>query len=541
MKQANARQSVSIATQFQKAQDSFQQRDFQQVSQICQEILQGQENFAPAYALLAELWMQLGNLASAEKFLALAQKFDARNVGYSIRRAQILIASENWDGAGQQLSQALMLDSNHASIYLLLADVRSHAGDYESAHRFFAQAEALADLPEIDEHRAYCYIAQQDHANAEKALQRFLQRCPDAVRGWLLLGNVQLDMQTYDAAEISFDAALTQDILAFEAFVGKAIIAIARGDMEAAPHYLDRAFDIAPDYYRTYFVLGDFLYKRRELEKSESFVRQALERNPQFLPAQRLLAITLFSLKKHEESLELTESYLQKMPQDEVMTFLCAVLRGDGAESAPSEHIRTLFDVYAENFETHLVEGLGYKIPHEMLAALQTVKEQEGDHRHDLSLLDIGCGTGLVAEAFQSLTSKRVGIDLSPKMIEIAREKNRYHHLIIGDAVNYLQETTESFDLITAADMLVYVGNPAALFAAVAERLAPHGYFILSVEKGEESAPFTLLPTGRFAHARGAIEDLGKQQGMVLQTCHDTIIRMEAAQPIEGHLFVFQN
>ena len=56
---------------------------------------------------------------------------------------------------------------------------------------------------------------------------------------------------------------------------------------------------------------------------------------------------------------------------------------------------------------------------------------------------------------------------------------------LVGDAVTPMRERPNAFDLIVAADVFVYVGDLAPLFAAVGTALTADGLFAFSVETRE--------------------------------------------------------
>ena len=92
---------------------------------------------------------------------------------------------------------------------------------------------------------------------------------------------------------------------------------------------------------------------------------------------------------------------------------------------------------------------------------------------HFAHALDLGCGTGLAGVAFRDCVERLEGIDLSPGMVAEARAKGIYDALHVGEVVAHLKAATDrQFDLILAADVLVYVGDLAPLFLEVARVLA---------------------------------------------------------------------
>jgi predicted TPR repeat methyltransferase/Tfp pilus assembly protein PilF len=532
--------SSSVAVQFAQARDHFEKGEMQPAVAICQQILQTEESFSPAYALMSELWYQIGNIESAEKFLGLAQKFDDRNVGYILRKAQMLGIQEHWAEADQEISRAMMIDPHYAPTYTLMGDAKVNTQQYTEAMHFYEKSMALEDSAEIRERIAHCYVVQNQFSQAREALAELTARYPASAQPWLLLGDLQRNNQQFDEADHSYDQAIKYNASACEAWIGKGLIAHERKDEKLAPICFDKAIDANPNNPRTYYLLGGILLDRKNYEAALKFLHKALELKPNFVDARRKLAITLFSMRKKEETLEQIELVLQHDPHDEKLLFIRSTLLGEHVETAPHQHVSELFDVYADNFDDHLVKILEYKTPTFIKELFFKVLQETGNTRTDFSLLDIGCGTGLAAEALKDITDYRVGVDLSPKMVETARAKNLYQELAAEDALGFIARSERLFDVMVAADVLVYIGNPAPLFKEAYAKLSPQGYLIFSTENGDDVAPFGLRSSARFAHAKNAVIEAGAQFGFTLAAHMASMIRTESKNPIQGDIFVFQ-
>jgi predicted TPR repeat methyltransferase len=70
-------------------------------------------------------------------------------------------------------------------------------------------------------------------------------------------------------------------------------------------------------------------------------------------------------------------------------------------------------------------------------------------------------------------------------MLEQARALKIYDTLAVGDAENLPGEARGPFDIAVAADVLVYLGDLQALFAAVRARLTGDGLWLFTTERGE--------------------------------------------------------
>ncbi|PDT38020.1 S-adenosylmethionine-dependent methyltransferase [Rhizobium sp. M10] len=217
---------------------------------------------------------------------------------------------------------------------------------------------------------------------------------------------------------------------------------------------------------------------------------------------------------------------------------IAAMGRGETPAKAPDAYIETLFDQHAEVFEDVLVEQLGYHVPMLVRQRLQQLKL--GPFKR---LLDLGCGTGLTGGALRDLCEDMTGIDISEKMVEIAHEKDLYETLFVAEVEDFLEDNDEeAFDIITATDVLPYLGALEPLFFGAAENLTAGGLFIFSSETLLEEIlagrAYMVGPHQRFAHADAYVRERLTATGFELVEISDINVRMEDGQPTPGHLVI---
>jgi 2-polyprenyl-6-hydroxyphenyl methylase/3-demethylubiquinone-9 3-methyltransferase len=125
--------------------------------------------------------------------------------------------------------------------------------------------------------------------------------------------------------------------------------------------------------------------------------------------------------------------------------------------------------------------------PQKALHALNPVRLDYVKQRIALSgasVLDVGCGAGLLSEALAREGASVVAIDLAPELIKVAK----LHKLESQVSVDYRLQSVESlaaeqpgsFDAIACMEMLEHVPDPAAIIAACATLLKPGGRLFLS-------------------------------------------------------------
>ncbi|KQV27661.1 3-demethylubiquinone-9 3-methyltransferase [Rhizobium sp. Root1203] len=217
---------------------------------------------------------------------------------------------------------------------------------------------------------------------------------------------------------------------------------------------------------------------------------------------------------------------------------IAAMGRGETPAKAPDAYVETLFDQHAEVFEDVLVEQLGYHVPMLVRQRLQELKL--GPFKR---MLDLGCGTGLTGGTLRDLCEDMTGIDLSENMVELAHEKDLYETLFVAEAEDFLEDNDEEpFDLITATDVLPYLGALEPLFFGAAENLTQGGLFIFSSETLPdatlEGRSYMVGPRQRFAHAESYVRERLASTGFELIEIADINVRMEDGQPTPGHLVI---
>jgi predicted TPR repeat methyltransferase len=207
----------------------------------------------------------------------------------------------------------------------------------------------------------------------------------------------------------------------------------------------------------------------------------------------------------------------------------------DAPTIAPASYVTDLFDQYAATFDEQLVGTLGYQAPTQIGKLFRGL----GPHAASLRALDLGCGTGLVAEQLQDLQMQWTGIDLSQKMIATAAKKALYTELHCESIEGYLASVQTPFHLITSADVFIYVGELTSTFKLVSEHLTDNGWFVFSVEKSDQQ-PLVLRPSGRFAHSEAYLSRLAAQFGLTVQTVAPLTLRFDGNTPIEGLVVALQ-
>lgn len=210
--------------------------------------------------------------------------------------------------------------------------------------------------------------------------------------------------------------------------------------------------------------------------------------------------------------------------------------RGEAPPKAPDAYVETLFDQHAEAFEDILVEQLGYAVPAMVRQRLQALGL--GPFKR---MLDLGCGTGLTGGTLRDMVDDITGIDISENMVELAHEKDLYETLYVAEVEDFLEDNDEeAFDLITATDVLPYLGALEPLFFGAAENMVAGGLFIFSSETLDPSdtRTYAVGPHQRYLHSEAYIRERLASTGFEIIEISDINVRMQDGNPSPGHLVI---
>ena len=229
---------------------------------------------------------------------------------------------------------------------------------------------------------------------------------------------------------------------------------------------------------------------------------------------------------------------MKNEPDDPIPRHMLAATTGRNAPpKASDDFVRKTFDHFAENFDKQL-KRLAYRAP-ELIA--EAIAKELGTPKGEMDILDGGCGTGLCGPWLRPYARRLTGIDLSPGMIEKARERGGYDQLVQAELTDFMSRSTGAYDLIVSADTLVYFGELNSVFQAAAKALRPHGYFVFTLEKAADvdgQSGFFLHLFGRYCHGENYVRAGLSEAGFAVRSLATVIPRMEVGKPVESILTV---
>ena len=303
-------------------------------------------------------------------------------------------------------------------------------------------------------------------------------------------------------------------------------------------YLLENEYSKNPD---NYYNIAILLERKQRQNEAINYYKETIKLDPSYVAAY----LNMGNMYLSQGSFELAKDAYSKAyslnPDSNDLKFILSALDSENftpQDIPPSSFIQNLFDQYAPYYDRHLTQTLRFRVPQLLIKILEE-HDVIQDHKK-LSVLDLGCGSGMMGELLSPYVSLLIGIDLSNSMLEIAKAKDCYQKLIHSDYLNVKHE--ELFDLITASDFVPYLGNVNTLFDYCKENLKPQGFLCFSYEtvEQENEQDFILDKTLRYKHSSAFIQKLLNGHHFKVIHSEKAVLRHNHKKPIDGEIVLAQ-
>jgi predicted TPR repeat methyltransferase len=150
---------------------------------------------------------------------------------------------------------------------------------------------------------------------------------------------------------------------------------------------------------------------------------------------------------------------------------------GDWLQEDPSDarEVAERYDGWARTYDQDLTSW-SYQAP---TVVAEIVLGRHGSAR---SVLDVGCGTGLVGRALRDrgYQGELVGLDLSHESLDIAREGGVYDRLEQADLQQPLVVGDASHDAVVCVGVMTYLPDVEAVWRELARVTRPGGLVVVT-------------------------------------------------------------
>lgn len=393
----------------------------------------------------------------------------------------------------------------------------------------------------------------------QKALENILNIYDANDIVYLQMGNLYSLLENNLEAKKAYKNALLQNPSLVDAMINLANIESKDKNTQEAERLYKKAIEIEPKNVNAHINYGNLLYSEKLGTLALEEYRKAVIINPDLPEISNNIGIILRDMKEYEEALGLFFNALNKKQESEeyalnIAETLLLLSYSGGKDKAlkisanwikampdniyaqhasyslkgkenpnMEQYSKKFFDLFAKSYESTL-KKIEYSL-------IDKIKELEIDFSG--TIIDIGCGTGLIGEKIKTNKNTLTGVDISPKMLEIAKIKGIYDNLVEKDAVSYLEEKP-NFDWLIALDTLGYIKHIETIIElCIGKKLC------FSVELLEdESKNYKIFETGRYKHNPNYITKLLTKHGFKNISQYPIDLRLENNQTVKAILFV---
>lgn len=401
------------------------------------------------------------------------------------------------------------------------------------------------DRGEIEKSKEYALAAQQ------------LNPASDDVS--LILGLIAQKENNLTEAKAYFQTAVEQNPRNIAALLNLANIETNENNFEQAEKRYKKALDLNPDSLDAHINYANMLYQQQRLSEALEEYRAAVILNPHSAETSNNIGIILKDLGEFEDALGLffnaynldadkieysvnimetlillyrrdketalliAENWLKHSPQNTFAQHTNAAFKGEKLEDN-KVYTEKLFDNFADNYEL-VLEKIAYSVP-------ERIKDLAGDVKG--TIVDLGCGSGLVGKALKNTENQIIGVDLSQNMLNKAAEKGIYAELIKSDILEFCQNRLPQLQasLIVAADVFGYIGNLAPVFSVLKGKS-----ICFSIEISAETDDYKLNDAGRYRHNSVYIDKLLQENAFMQINKYDLTLRQENGEDVKGLLY----
>ena len=389
------------------------------------------------------------------------------------------------------------------------------------------------------------YIALQQLESAEALCNAAYKVEPNNTQILFQLGIIKKHQNKFGQAMNYFNRALALQPDVVDILVNKGLVLQSTGHIDDAIAIFQHATQQAPDVAQYWYILAMAWLGKSELTPAIQCLEKSFELDPSNIEAGRQLAQALRHVGRTDECEVVCKKILSVDPQNaEALFFQDAFSKqknNEKLERIPAEVTRQMYkglDI-GKKFDVSLKHSLDYRAPEVLEEAVRkAIGHDEAVNKIDI--LELGCGSGLCGSRFVDIANSLIGTDISPDMLEAAKEKQTYTELYAADLIDVLENYNATMDLVIAMDVLCYFGDLTHIFQRCHDVLAEKGIFAFSTVKPKTSALWELQVQGHFVHSLEHLRQVGEKAGFKPIFIKEMPLRRELNEDQYGYVCLYQ-
>ncbi|MBP5698991.1 MAG: tetratricopeptide repeat protein, partial [Alphaproteobacteria bacterium] len=387
--------------------------------------------------------------------------------------------------------KALAVNPNSLTAMLNISTIYYEQGKYEKSLEFANQvlAEQKDNFPAIM-NQGNSFYALGGYEEALLCYEKMYKLNPNSYNAILNIANTSYNLGLYKQAAEYAEKAIEKRPGSPEAYIVLGNSYVELNQTNEAVATLKRAIEISPasDWLcnslanlfqkignwkqALYYAWKAFLIKKQKatIDDHINFASMLYEAQDDEPDEQRLMMVDSY-LKRWEEM----------FADNPVVRHATSALRH--VQDVPSmdlTYVKSLFDGFAYSFD-EILNSLNYQVPTLIAQVLKDhLKVKLFKKRR---ILDLGCGTGLCAEALKKYfpNEEFFGVDVSEKMLEMAGKKDIYKELYVDDINSFLEANETLYHAVVAGDVFTYMGDLKTLFRLLSSAVKFNGYLAFSI------------------------------------------------------------
>ena len=464
-------------------------------------------HYALAHCALGDLFFKQKHNQAAEKHYrkAIKQRRGCAEAYYGM--GLLAVEKKDWVSAMYYLERTLVLRENDGPAHTQLAQV---------------------------------YFQKAQYQKASKHYQKRLDLEPKHTLSLLGLGSCLIKQGAFEEGITQLKQCIQHQGYYIEVYQNLLAAYRALGDDRSALKYALLLYQKRPNLEHRFQLGLVYMMIDRHHEALEHF-QAILADDPNHVKVHINMGTIYLKQQAYPKAIVHYQKAWQQDPSDQQLPYLLQALKQDTSKRfptrAPLVYVKHLFDQYAPYFEQHLIKYLHYAVP-ERIKVMVEEQIMPTCATQKISILDLGCGTGLCGEQLIEYASYLTGVDASEKMLAISAKKKIYHQLVMEDISCFLAQKG-CWNLLIAGDTLPYFGDLNDIFKKSRQVIQKKGFFVFTIERTSE-ADYQLQRTARYAHHQTYIEALADRYQWSVHACEDIICRQQHQKPIQGYLYALQ-
>ena len=501
----------------QKALDLLKEGEYEKAAKIYLQLAVSEASQAKFLSAAAGCYDRLGDKKIALQLYKKALIANPQSVLTMVNMATLYYENKQYDKTVEISQKVLEIEPNNFAALMNLGNAHYALGQYQ---------EALSAYEKMYEINPNSYNAIINIANTCYNLSEFIkaiefasmavEKRPTSAEGYIVAGNAYIELSKNNEATQFLKKAAEIDPNSDWLCNSLANLFQKMGNWKQCLHYAWKNFTLKGERVSIddHINFAYFLYEA--MDEPHDKVQDEI-------------------IHKYMENWE------KQFPGNPVVHHACSALRNEqNVSQMDLSYVRGLFDGFAVSFDS-ILRDLDYKVPTLIAEVLKdNLKTNLFKKRR---ILDLGCGTGLCAEALKEYypDEEFYGVDISERMLDEAGKKDIYKELYAADIESFLDTSEEVFHAVVAGDVLTYMGELKPIFRKLTRVLKFNGFFAFSISKNTfNNNDYFLVPSGRFVHTISYVQRLLKYCGFKTVSVNETMLRHEGAKEVMGYIIVAQ-